>query len=74
MGAVIEDPAIKRVMNRGEIPGSDGVEATVEYTDAIDRILFRVTGLTAFLRASNDKQRGRTRRDRKTARRSRGRR
>jgi hypothetical protein len=74
MGAVIEDPAIKRVMNRGEIPGSDGVEATVEYTDAIDRILFRVTGLTAFLRASNDKQRGRTRRDRKTTRRSRGRR
>ena len=37
MGAVIEDPAIKRVMNRGEIPGSDGVEATVEYTDAIDQ-------------------------------------
>jgi MinD-like ATPase involved in chromosome partitioning or flagellar assembly len=74
MGAVIEDPAIKRVMNRGEIPGSDGVEATVEYTDAIDRILFRVSGLTAFLRASNDKQRGRTRRDRKTTRRSRGRR
>jgi MinD-like ATPase involved in chromosome partitioning or flagellar assembly len=74
MGAVIEDPTIKRVMNRGEIPGSDGVEATVEYTNAIDRILFRVTGLTAFLHASDDKQRGRTRRARKTVRRSKGRR
>jgi MinD-like ATPase involved in chromosome partitioning or flagellar assembly len=74
MGVVAEDPAIKRVMNRGEIPGSDGVEATVEYTDAIDRILFRVTGLAAFSRASDDRQRGRTRRARKTSRRSKGRR
>ncbi len=48
MGVATSDPLIERTLNLGEIPGSSGVGVTPEFTALLDRVLYHVTGLSAF--------------------------
>ena len=54
MGMAVIDPLIERTLNLGEMPGSTGVGETPEFTALLDRVLFHVTGLSAFSQISSN--------------------
>ena len=61
MGIVATDPLVERTLNLGELPGSSSVRATPEFTALLDRVLFHITGITAFSQISNNAPPSKTR-------------